>query len=477
MRLFLLVVTIHFLAGALSVYFINKRLTAKTRKENWLKYLTYLLIFVFVLTTALLQKTAFLGCSILIFSAGLFELLKLGRRPCKYSSRNQFIVLSLIIYSSLCMFFSLFVLLPAVIIAYTYVIVIIFDGASQLTGQAIGRSKILPLISPGKTWEGFTGGLLSAGITSVILHGFAGISVFWSLIFGVIICLASFTGDMAASAYKRAFNTKDFGSVLPGQGGILDRFDSFLASGAIVGFMGFLSLCSAGMIDRNIAVYLGYSLGFALILLTGESIHILFNLKAEYSRIFSHVLVGIASIFMTRLFTSGWYIIFFCIQSAIFLSVSKKMGLFGSHHKVARNTNGSSYFFIGLIAVLLISEIRDNASLFVLPVLVLSISDPVASVSGLNRKRGFWPEVFSHRRQVKTFIGSIGFFISAFIILMAGISFYYDLTIADKVIYSLTISLITTIAEALSPEGYDNISIPLIVAIGLQLLPGGAIRI
>jgi phosphatidate cytidylyltransferase len=470
MSLLFLVITIHFVIGALGILLLNRKLTKEKRKENWLKYTVYLLAFIVILASVLINKNAFLGATILIASLSLFELLKLSKQPGRLNSRNCFVFISIAIFSIVFFFFSVFVLLPSQIIVYTYTIVIIFDGASQISGQIAGKKKILPVLSPNKTLEGLIGGTLSATITSVILHELIGFPISRSLIFGLVICFASFVGDIAASAYKRFFGVKDFGTILPGQGGMLDRFDSFLASGAIVGLISIMTFLQADQIDRNIAAYLGFSMVFILILLSGELIQWILRLKTEYSRVFSHILAGIASLFMISLFTSHWYIIALCIQSAIFMYYSKKVELFGSHHNVERNTNGSAIFFIGLLGAYLISKITGNNSFYILSIAILAISDPVASVIGMNCKSEFWPGLSPGLKLSKTYFGSLGFFISTFIILFAGLFFFSALITRERIAFSLTISFLVTLAEAISPNGTDNLSIPLVASLALALL-------
>lgn len=472
MRLFFLVITLHFVIGGVGIFLLNKKLQVEAKKRNWLKFVFYLLIYIIVLTSILTNKNAFLAIAIVLLSGSLIELLIVSKLPCKSLKRNQIVLISLAIFSVLTFFFSLFILLPPVLIGYTYTIVIIFDGASQISGHAFGKTKILPILSPYKTWEGLIGGTLSAVITSVILHNFAGLSISQSFIGGILICSASFLGDMAASAFKRSFNTKDFGILLPGQGGILDRFDSFIASGALLGFIVILIYSSHLHIDRNIAVYLGYSMVFTFILFLGELIQSLLIIRSEFSRIFSHVMAGLSCLFMINLFTSHWYIIAICVQSALFLLITKKLNLFNSHHKVERKTYGSSVFFIGILATYFIYTMKSEASLFIIPVAVLTISDPVASLTGLNSKSGFWPSYINGTEYAKTYKGSLGFFISTFILLVAGLSFFYTFSLWQLIIIALGLSSITTITELISPKGTDNLSIPLVLSISLILFAG-----
>ena len=471
MRLLFIVITIHFILGGLGIFLINRKLDSEKRKNNRIKFFVYLLIFLTVQASVMINKNAFAALSIIIFAFSLFEILRLGKLSSRAPSQNTTVFITLTVFTSFTIFFSLFVLLPSPIISVTYAIVIIFDGAAQISGQIAGKRKILPVLSPGKTWVGLAGGTLSAVITSVVLHGYAGFSLLYSFFFGLLVCFTSFAGDMAASAFKRAFNVKDFGNLLPGQGGILDRFDSFLSSGAAVGILCFLTFFPLDQIDRNIAAYLCCSILLAIILISGELLYFLFDLKAEYSRIFSHVLAGLLSIFMIKYFTSGWYIFSLCIQSSIFIFATKKMGIFSSHHKVVRITNGSSLFFIGILLTYIVSVIKGDVALYILPIAILTISDPVASLCGLNRKGGYLPCIGASVT-MKTYAGSIGFFVSAFIIMLFGLSFFYTLPQFKILIFASIISFIATVTEAISSNGTDNLFIP--VSVVISLLATGA---
>lgn len=108
------------------------------------------------------------------------------------------------------------------------VIVTQFNDIFQyLWGKSLGRRKIVPTVSPGKTWAGLTGAVAT---TTLLSWGLAPwltpLDVRWSLIVGLIISLGGFVGDVTISALKRDFGTKDSGSILPGHGGVLDRIDS-----------------------------------------------------------------------------------------------------------------------------------------------------------------------------------------------------------------------------------------------------------
>ncbi len=116
-------------------------------------------------------------------------------------------------------------------------IVWVNDISAYLLGVRWGRHKILPLISPGKSWEGFLGGMGSTVLGSILLSRVFGFPLWWSCLCGFSIPPLAFFGDVFESALKRRAGVKDSGTLLPGHGGILDRFDAFFAVGPLVYFL------------------------------------------------------------------------------------------------------------------------------------------------------------------------------------------------------------------------------------------------
>ncbi|MEX0718487.1 MAG: phosphatidate cytidylyltransferase [Planctomycetaceae bacterium] len=101
------------------------------------------------------------------------------------------------------------------------------DVAQYVWGKAFGRRKVLPAISPGKTWEGWIGGIATTAAVAALLGPWlTPLDHRLALYAGLIIGVAGFVGDVNISALKRDLGIKDSGSMLPGHGGILDRVDS-----------------------------------------------------------------------------------------------------------------------------------------------------------------------------------------------------------------------------------------------------------
>ncbi|WP_268913169.1 phosphatidate cytidylyltransferase [Lentilactobacillus sp. SPB1-3] len=116
-------------------------------------------------------------------------------------------------------------------VLYALFIVWVTDSGAYLFGRAFGRHKLAPHISPNKTWEGSVLGSLSAVILCTIFLIFYPINSMSIVTIIIVTALLSVTGqfgDLIESALKRYYDVKDSGKILPGHGGILDRFDSLL---------------------------------------------------------------------------------------------------------------------------------------------------------------------------------------------------------------------------------------------------------
>jgi phosphatidate cytidylyltransferase len=100
------------------------------------------------------------------------------------------------------------------------------DVLQYVWGKMLGRHKILPTVSPNKTWEGFLGGVASTVLLSLTIRFLTPFTVPETLLVALIICIAGFLGGAVMSSVKRDFGVKDFGAVIPGHGGMLDRVDS-----------------------------------------------------------------------------------------------------------------------------------------------------------------------------------------------------------------------------------------------------------
>jgi phosphatidate cytidylyltransferase len=118
----------------------------------------------------------------------------------------------------------------AVLTLYTVLLAVwANDTFAYFGGRLLGRHRLAPSVSPGKTWEGFAfGALASVGVAFFAMYGQHFLSIWQSIVLGVLIAVVGPVGDLFESALKRDMQVKDTGRVLGGHGGMLDRIDALL---------------------------------------------------------------------------------------------------------------------------------------------------------------------------------------------------------------------------------------------------------
>lgn len=112
-------------------------------------------------------------------------------------------------------------------------VVVVTDVAGYFAGKIIGGPKFWPRVSPKKTWSGTSAGWAGAAVVGAVFALTSGTG-FWLVLLSVLISMASQAGDVAESALKRKMGVKDSSALIPGHGGLFDRFDGMLGASAMV---------------------------------------------------------------------------------------------------------------------------------------------------------------------------------------------------------------------------------------------------
>lgn len=209
----------YFFISGIGFYFIAKKKDEVARKRLWLKYFVYLaLVIVFIACMRFFVSMAFvLVC--LITLVGAYEVVSSWK---EIQSRNVKIF-SALIYAVVVAGVSLSFQIKESLLVVFFLIVV-FDGFSQTVGELVKGKPLAPSMSPNKTRSGFIGGALVMGVTICwILQGD------YLFLIGILLAVVGLYGDLLASWLKRFSGKKDFSEIIPGHGGVLDRFDSFLA--------------------------------------------------------------------------------------------------------------------------------------------------------------------------------------------------------------------------------------------------------
>jgi len=122
------------------------------------------------------------------------------------------------------------------LVFFLLLVVWLGDSGAYYVGRTLGKHKLSPRISPKKTIEGLAGGIATSVITAIVIHltFFREFPLHHAIIAGVILSFAGVVGDLAESMWKRSADVKDSGTLIPGHGGFLDRFDSILFTAPIL---------------------------------------------------------------------------------------------------------------------------------------------------------------------------------------------------------------------------------------------------
>ena len=436
-----------FLLGGIGTYFASRKQNPMTRKKNWLKYFTYFLIVAFLYGIICFAEKIFPWICLLIAFAGLIEIFRLQKM---ISQKSNVFYPILFVYMLFAVGFYFFGGLSQPILLYTLFTVCTFDAFSQIAGQLFGKTKIFPRLSPNKTYVGLFGGLFMTVGTCFFVGKMLDLSVY----LGLAICVFSFVGDLLASWVKREYGVKDFSSALPGHGGFLDRFDSFIVAGAFVYLFQFT-------MDFQLLYCFLYLSCFFLVILFCEFLHKK-GLSAEYTRKLGHSLPSLSCLFLPFFFSTHWYVLLLVILSFATLYIGNSKHLINSICSVERKTFGAYLlpFSIGITYYISVWCLQNNL-FFILAISILAISDPLACYFG----KTFKSKIF---KSGKTIMGTLAFFLSTFII--CSLILWSQSTGIKIIGIALGLSIIVSVIELISPKGSDNLTVPLSVIGSLMLV-------
>lgn len=197
---------------------------------------------------------------------------------------------------------------------------------------------------------------------------------------------------------------------------------------------------------------------FLLLFTVSETLYYYANVEAEKTRKLVHLGTGLLTLLFPLLLSSHWYVLLLCSSFLWILLLSLRFNLLKSVNNIDRVSRGSLLYPFVVYFLFVAYSFYDQILFFYLPVLILAISDPAASMAGTK-----WPKGKYHvKHETKTLVGSSVFLFTAFVI--AGLLMYglTGLSTLEILLLSLLIAILTSLIEALSYKGYDNLFIPML---------------
>ncbi|MFW5831735.1 MAG: phosphatidate cytidylyltransferase [Prolixibacteraceae bacterium] len=220
---------------------------------------------------------------------------------------------------------------------------------------------------------------------------------------------------------------------------------------------------------NQLALTFIFLVAISFLLVTTELIYRRLGLTGEITRKFAHFTATLSTITFPYLFDDHWYVLALSVFFFVVLFLSRHGTNLKSIHDISRKSIGSYLLPVSIYITFLISILIGNKFIFILPMLILAISDPLAGILGINLKN------YNHKIKLfgfktnKTWLGSGSFLVSSFIISI--IALYFNRMVFDAKTFwlALSIAVLGTLAEMLSGWGTDNLTIPMSVLLLLVL--------
>lgn len=220
---------------------------------------------------------------------------------------------------------------------------------------------------------------------------------------------------------------------------------------------------------NTIVIAFVYLIGIAILLIFNELNYRRLKVKGEITRKFAHFTATLATIPFPYIFTSHWYVL---ILASIFfgiLFITQYGKQLKSIHDIERKSVGSYLLPFSIYLTFLISSLLENKFMYILPMLILAVCDPMAAILGMNTKKNNGKIRLFGMKTEKTVIGSVAFLATSFVISIIAL-YFHRFTFDLKTFWLASVIAVTgTLAELAGWRGSDNLSIPLVVVLMLIL--------
>ena len=222
--------------------------------------------------------------------------------------------------------------------------------------------------------------------------------------------------------------------------------------------------------DKNtIIIAFIYFIGITLLLVFNEIIYRKLKIKGEISRKFAHFVSTLSTVPFPYIFSSHWFVLILASIFFLVLFITQNGTQLKSIHDINRKSIGSYLLPLSIYITFLISELAGSKLIYILPMLILAISDPMAAIVGMSLEK------YNHRIKIfgidtkKSMFGSGAFFISSLVICLIALYFNRENFDVTTIGLSLAVAVAGTLGEMFSWRGSDNLSVPLSVILILTI--------
>lgn len=222
------------------------------------------------------------------------------------------------------------------------------------------------------------------------------------------------------------------------------------------------------MINQIVLTFI-FLIAISFLLVTTELIYRRLGLKGEVTRKIAHLTATLSTVTFPYLFDDHWYVLALSSFFFIILYISRNGTQLKSIHDITRKSVGSYLLPISIYFTFFVAIKLNDKFIFILPILILAISDPIAGILGINITEKNHQIVLFGKKLNKTTVGTGSFLVSSFII--STVALYLNREVFDLKTFwlALGVAVVSTLAELLSGRGIDNFTIPASVLLMLIL--------
>ena len=212
-----------------------------------------------------------------------------------------------------------------------------------------------------------------------------------------------------------------------------------------------------------------YLIGIVLLLIFNELIYRRYKPSGEVTRKFAHFSSVLATVPFPYIFPTHWYILVLALLFAALLFITRNGNQLKSIHDVGRKSIGSYLLPLSIYLTFLISNLSGDMFIYILPMLILAVCDPMAAILGINIQTYNGRIKLFGKKLNKTWLGSGAFLISSFVISIIALYFHRGIFDIKTFWLAMAVAVITMFAELIAWRGSDNLSIPLSAVLVLAI--------